>query len=856
VHASIAVPRPASGRLGPGRRVRAKIALRPMRRALIAALVLGGALVLPSSALALTLTWSGLTTATAVGSGSANWSNPSNWVNWAGTPTAVNGSTLSFPVLSNSACTGSPPTGACYTSTNDLGGLNVSAISIDDGVPYWIGGNPITLAGGITAGPSASDTGQGSPDLRVPISLAAPQTWSITGGPDNQQLGLAAPVTGSTDALAISLSNQTVLGLYADDEVGPVNVTSSGAPSTVELGFPSNPGSLNGTDGKPVSFSGGAGLVADPGTLGPLAMTGGQVQVGGPYQAGTLAVNGAVTLDSTSTLSTSIPRSGTRPGNDFSQLSATGTVNLGNAQLSLGGQTFVGEAPSCPVLTPGDVDTLMTTTGSLTGTFAGVPDGTTIPIHCPGNIRTPPTVEINYTAHSVTATVETSDGVATATTLSPPASAVTNQVVTLTTSVSASFGTPDGTVEFDNNGTAIAGCSSRPLALNGAATCQTAFTAASPEALTAVFEPADGSSFQDSRSAAADLTVGKDSTTTTLAVSSPTPAVGAGVTYTATVTPADAGAAEPSASVELLDGGTPIGPCASQPLTAGQSPSVATCTLSYPAAGSHKITATYLGDGSFAVSTSSPPQTVTVQPTSAPTPPSNVSKPTIAGTPIQGQTLTESQGSWTSSPTSYAHRWEDCDSSGGGCSPIAGATARTYTLTSNDVGHTIRVQETASNVDGTSAAATSDATAIVRRPAPVRPAVTVAHVNCTLTPRSNKVLLRGKKGKPGKQPNARPGMMALVATCDQAANVTMKGYVTESLGKEPKRGKQRRKVFKLTIARASLTARDAKVLLMKLPVNALLALQHRSKESATFTLIATNANGTTSVIARIGTLRH
>lgn len=82
----------------------------------------------------------------------------------------------------------------------------------------------------------------------------------------------------------------------------------------------------------------------------------------------------------------------------------------------------------------------------------------------------------------MTATVETSDGVATATTLSPPnpASAVTNQAVTLTASVSAGTGTslsagsnmsvsggsnmsvsagsgtPDGTVEFDDNGTAIA----------------------------------------------------------------------------------------------------------------------------------------------------------------------------------------------------------------------------------------------------------------------------------------------------------------------------------------------------------------------------------------------------------------
>ena len=496
------------------------------------------------------------------------------------------------------------------------------------GALYQISGNPVTLgAGGISAAPSASDANQGSPDFQVPVTLGASQTWSITGGSYNQQLAIAAAVTGSTHALAINLSNQTSLGLYADNEVGAVSVTSSGAPSTVELGHPNNPGSLNGTDGNPVSFSGGARLLADPGTVGPLTMAGGQIQVGEPFQAGTLAVNGGVTLDSTSSLATYIRRSGTTAGTDFSQLTATGAVDLAGANLAIGGETLVGEAYSCPVLTPGDVDTLVTTTGSLTGTFSGVPDGTTIPVDCPGASVPPPTVRINYTANAVTATVETSGGTTTTTGLAAtPPSPVTNQAVTLTATVSADSGTPYGTVEFDNNGTAIAGCSSQRLASNGssyAATCQTAFTAASsPEALTAVFRPADGSNLQGSTSPVDMLTVSKDSTTATLTVSSPTPAVGASVTYTATVAPQDAGAAEPSGPVEFLDGGMAIGACASQPLTLGPSSSVASCTLSYPAAGSHSITATYPGDSNFTGSTSSPPQTVTVQPS----PPSKVSR--------------------------------------------------------------------------------------------------------------------------------------------------------------------------------------------------------------------------------------
>ena len=93
-------------------------------------------------------------------------------------------------------------------------------------------------------------------------------------------------------------------------------------------------------------------------------------------------------------------------------------------------------------------------------------------------------------------------------------------------------------------------------------------------------------------------------------------------------------------------------------------------------------------------------------------PPANTGLPTISGTAQQGQTLSASTGSWSGSPTGYAYQWQDCDSGGANCIPIAGATSATYLLAAADVGHTIRVQVTASNSDG-SAAATSAATAAV-----------------------------------------------------------------------------------------------------------------------------------------------
>ena len=77
--------------------------------------------------------------------------------------------------------------------------------------------------------------------------------------------------------------------------------------------------------------------------------------------------------------------------------------------------------------------------------------------------------------------------------------------------------------------------------------------------------------------------------------------------------------------------------------------------------------------------------------------PENTSPPTIKGTPQQGQTLTGDKGSWSNHPTDYNDFWVRCDQNGGSCSNISGARAATYTLTSADVGNTIRFKVEATN---------------------------------------------------------------------------------------------------------------------------------------------------------------
>jgi hypothetical protein len=85
-------------------------------------------------------------------------------------------------------------------------------------------------------------------------------------------------------------------------------------------------------------------------------------------------------------------------------------------------------------------------------------------------------------------------------------------------------------------------------------------------------------------------------TTTSLTVSHTAPAVDGMVTYTAMVSPLpDAG------SVAFSDNGSPIACGAgSTDLTNG----VATCNVTYTAAGSHGVVATYSGDTTFEPSVS------------------------------------------------------------------------------------------------------------------------------------------------------------------------------------------------------------------------------------------------------------
>ena len=140
----------------------------------------------------------------------------------------------------------------------------------------------------------------------------------------------------------------------------------------------------------------------------------------------------------------------------------------------------------------------------------------------------------------------------------------------------------------------------------------------------------------------------------------------------------------------------------------------------------HTIRSVVTASNAGGSNSSSSAQTAVVQ-SSVPAAPTSTAAPVVSGTATQGQTLTSSNGSWTNSPSAFAYKWEDCDSSGAGCSSISGATSSSYTLAAGDVGHTIRSVVTASNAGGSNSSSSAQ-TAVVQSSVPAAPTSTAAPV--------------------------------------------------------------------------------------------------------------------------------
>ena len=87
--------------------------------------------------------------------------------------------------------------------------------------------------------------------------------------------------------------------------------------------------------------------------------------------------------------------------------------------------------------------------------------------------------------------------------------------------------------------------------------------------------------------------------------------------------------------------------------------------------------------------------------------PAITSLPAISGSPIEGQTLKATSGTWSGKPTSYSYQWQDCNRAGASCAKISGAHSASYVLRASDVGARITVTVTASNAIGSTQASSA-----------------------------------------------------------------------------------------------------------------------------------------------------
>ncbi len=297
----------------------------------------------------------------------AEWSVGGNWQGGLA-PSSSEPVALEFPRLAG--CD------TCYTGRNNLEGLDVESIAIDDGDEYALEGHEITLgAGGLTAKPANGSSGFAGDFLELPVKLSAAQTWSISSR--NEALGengilLDEPVTGA-HALTYEVGDEALLYLLNETEVGPAAISGAQA---------GNPGFLNGAvdyfgdvnyfDGEPVSLN--HILLLGAGAFGALSTDDAELVVeAGKAPAGGIVTDSA-TFDSGSEVNLEIAGDGTTAGEDYSQLVSEGQVELGGARLFIEALP-PSEKAACPTLTRGQTYTLLAAKGALLGTFGNAPEG-------------------------------------------------------------------------------------------------------------------------------------------------------------------------------------------------------------------------------------------------------------------------------------------------------------------------------------------------------------------------------------------------------------------------------------------------------------------------------------------------
>ena len=98
--------------------------------------------------------------------------------------------------------------------------------------------------------------------------------------------------------------------------------------------------------------------------------------------------------------------------------------------------------------------------------------------------------------------------------------------------------------------------------------------------------------------------------------------------------------------------------------------------------------------------------------------PGSTKAPEITGEARQEVQLKEVSGTWTNTPTEFKYQWLQCNSAGtlSSCASISGANSQTYTPSELDVGHALRVKETAKNIFGEGEAVSAATAEVLPQP--------------------------------------------------------------------------------------------------------------------------------------------
>lgn len=259
-----------------------------------------------------------------------------------------------------------------------------------------------------------------------------------------------------------------------------------------------------------------------------------------------------------------------------------------------GSVTFTSQIGAGPITTLGTVNLDNAGQASLTTSALQVGSNTITATYSPtGGSYTGSTGTTNQTVGTSATTV---------TVVSTPNPSVFGQTVTFTATVASGGPTPQGTIQFKDNGNPIPS-GSGSLNPSGQFSITVSNLSVSTHIIDADFTPAPA----DTSSAASGTLPGgqqvnKASTGTTVSSSSNPQTINQPVTFTATITVATPGAGTPTGTIQFKDGATNLG--APAPVSTSLGVTTATTTTATLPAGTHNITAVYNGDGNFSLSTS------------------------------------------------------------------------------------------------------------------------------------------------------------------------------------------------------------------------------------------------------------